>query len=64
MNISKPTRFTVLAHTFASLEDAVLYVNQIVNRGICQIIPLIKKIGKWESDRVLSLQTDIQRNKL
>ena len=44
MNNSKPTRFTVLAHTFASLEDAVLYVNQIVNRGICQIIPPIKKL--------------------
>ena len=48
MNISKPTRFTVLAHTFASLEDAVLYVNQIVNRGICQIIPLIKK---WKMEK-------------
>ena len=23
-----------------------------------------KKIGKWKSDMVLSLQTDIQRNKL
>ena len=43
-NVSKKTKYTVLAHIFASLEDAFLYVNQIVNRGICQIIPPIKKL--------------------
>ena len=41
-NYSKPMRYTILAHTFNTFEEACEYMNQIISKGTCHINPLIK----------------------
>lgn len=45
-NYSKPMRYTVLAHTFNTFEEAGEYMNQIISKGTCHINPLIKAWNK------------------
>lgn len=45
-NYSKPMRYTVLAHTFNTFEEACEYMNQIISKGTCHINPLIKAWNK------------------
>lgn len=41
-NVSKKTKYTVLAHTFHSFDEACEYVNRIVSKGASRIIPPVK----------------------
>lgn len=45
-NYSKPMRYTILAHTFNTFEEACEYMNQIISKGTCHINPLIKAWNK------------------
>ena len=45
-NYSKPMRYTILAHTFNTFEEACEYMNQITSKGTCHINPLIKAWNK------------------
>ena len=45
-NYSNPMRYTILAHTFNTFEEACEYMNQIISKGTCHINPLIKAWNK------------------
>lgn len=52
MNIyTELDRYTVLLHTFDTIEDACEYMTQIINVGECKILPLIKA---WEGGVVIA----------
>lgn len=44
-------RYTVLLHTFDTLEGACEYMHQIIAKGECKVLPLIKA---WEGSKVVA----------
>lgn len=50
-NVSKKTKYTVLAHTFHSFDEACEYVNRIVSKGASRIIPPVKV---WREGKVVA----------
>lgn len=50
-DVSKKTKYTVLAHTLHSFDEACEYVNSIVSKGASRIVPSVKA---WSEGKVIT----------